>query len=367
MIRRLWPLALLAIVVPAAPASALTARDGRARAVRAYRALQRNYYLTDQKIYRGTSNSYLWPYSQALGATISVAGLRYHEHGRMEAAVRDRLAGLGRYFDAKAVPQAYSANPGPYLSHYKYYDDNEWVGLELLRRYHQVREPFLLQRAKAIFKLAVFGWDRNSAHACPGGVLFSQRPWNQARNAITNAPAAEMGLRIYQYTHETYYLQWAKRMYDWVRRCLQIKGSELYFDRIDFKGLIPRAVLTYDEGPMLGASVLLYRVTGQARYLKRAQAMAREAMKFFSRGRLRNDPPAWSGILFENLLLLDAVRPNPGYRRYVEAWADHGWNKLRDPATDLFPPNGPQATAVATQSAFAKVFALLATEPAAIP
>ena len=55
------------------------------------------------------------------------------------------------------------------------------------------------------------------------------------------------------------------------------------------------AVLTYDEGPMLGASVLLYRATGRPRYLRRAQAMAREAMRFFSRGRLRNDPPAWTG------------------------------------------------------------------------
>jgi hypothetical protein len=365
VIRRLWPLALLGLALSTAPASAMTVREGRARAVKAYRALQRTYYLPDQKIYRGTENSYLWPYSQALGATIAVAGLPYHQHGRMVAAVRDRVGGLARYFDAKAVPQAYSANPAPRLSRYKYYDDNEWIGLELLRRYHLVHDPFLMQRAKAIFKLAVYGWDRNPRHACPGGVLFSQRPWNQARNAISNAPAAEIGLRVYGYTHDVYYLQWAKRMYDWVRRCLSIKGSELYFDRIDFKGYIPRAVLTYDEGPMLGASVLLYRATGQRRYLRRAQVMAREAMKFFSRGRLRNDPPAWTSILFENLLLLDAVSPDPAYRSYIGKWADHAWNKLRDPATDLFPPKGAQATAVGTQAAFAKVFAFLATEPAA--
>ena len=113
MIRRLWPLALLAIALPAAQASAVTPKEGRARAVRAYRALQRNYYLTDQRIYRGADNSYLWPFSQALGATISVAGLRYHQHGAMQAAVRDLEQARKLTKDPALKAAIERAAPGP--------------------------------------------------------------------------------------------------------------------------------------------------------------------------------------------------------------------------------------------------------------
>ena len=39
-----------------------------------------------------------------------------------------------------------------------------------------------------LFDLAVFGWDRDASHPCPGGVLFSQNPRYSDRNTVSNAP-----------------------------------------------------------------------------------------------------------------------------------------------------------------------------------
>ena len=51
----------------------------------------------------------------------------------------------------------------------KFYDDNEWVGLAKLQLYLTSGDKAALERAKAIFKLVVSGWDTDASHPAPGG------------------------------------------------------------------------------------------------------------------------------------------------------------------------------------------------------
>src|SRR5438045_2878729 len=82
----------------------------------------------------------------------------------------------------------------------KYYDDNEWIGLALLRRWQETRSPPLLTRANTVFQLAGSGWDPDQAHPCPGGVFFNNSPKNTDRNTVTNAPGALLGAQLYAAT-----------------------------------------------------------------------------------------------------------------------------------------------------------------------
>jgi hypothetical protein len=180
-------LALLPLAV-AAPADG--ARDGK-RAEASYKALQRFYYVPQYKVYKGDPYAFTWPSSQALSATVALAGvpkLGAHYSG----AVGDRVQGLEHYFDDSARPPGYDGAARAPLGHGgdKYYDDNEWIGLALLRRWRETHSAALLSRARTTFELAASGWDPDQAHPCPGGVFFNNSPKNTDRNTVTNAPGA---------------------------------------------------------------------------------------------------------------------------------------------------------------------------------
>ena len=140
-------------------------------------------------------------------------------------------------------------------------------------------------------------------------------------------------------------------MYAWVNHCLG-DTSGFYLDHITFSGTIDPTVWTYNQGTMIGSNILLFRVTGQKTYLKRARRLALDAMTYFTRSRLAQEPPPFVAIFFERILLLDATRPNPAYRRYMQAWADRAWKTMRDPTTDALPSTRRGAQGRNTQAAF---------------
>ncbi|MEA2398010.1 MAG: hypothetical protein QOK25_1566 [Thermoleophilaceae bacterium] len=367
MTRRLALLAAaLLVVLPVGVADAKAKPDrNMTRAADSYRAMQKELYVPARKLYRGSPYSYVWPFSQAMSATIALAGMPKQAH-HYAGHVRDRLLGLQSYFDPSSAPPGYDSKVVPPLGNggAKLYDDNEWIGLEMLRRYRMTHDSFLLRRARTIFDLAVFGWDKDESHPCPGGVVFSQAPGNVDRNTVTNAPGAELGLRLYELTKDSYYFDWAKRMYDWVTTCLG-DSSGFYLDHITFSGTIDPTVWTYNQGTMIGSNVLLFRVTGQKTYLKRARRLALDAMTYFTRSRLAQEPPPFVAIFFERIHLLDAVRHDSAYRAYMQAWADRAWKTMRDKNSGLFRFDPSRSPRVLTQAGMTRLYANLAWPRAA--
>jgi len=343
----------------AAPAFAASVdKQTLKRATSTYAALQKYLYLPKQGLYRGSPYSHVWPFSQALAATISMGslpkvGIHYGKD------VKARIKALNSYWDATKQPPGYDGDVvaplgnGGTIS----YDDNEWIGLELVRRYQRSHDAGLLARAQQLFTLVVFGWDNDTTHACPGGIVFSQAPDNVDRNTVSNAPGVELGLRLYEITGTSYYLDWAKRMYDWVNGCLFVNG--LFEDHITFDGQIDQTIWSYNQGTTIGSNVLLWKVTGHRGYLARAKAGAAAALAFFTPAKLRRQPPYFVAIFFDNLLILDAVRPDPNYRAAIQSYASWAWRKVRVKKTGIFPfhTDGGQ---VLEQAAMARIYAALA-------
>jgi hypothetical protein len=224
----------------------------------------------------------VWQYSQALDATAHMAGLS----GPARVPLRDlhrRIVGLRAYFDSHTTPPGYDPTLRRHGRH-QFYDDNEWIGLALLRAHHLVpRHTGYVVRAEELFQLAVSGWDQTPTDPCPGGVFWRRHP-RRNRNVVSNAPGAVLGLRIYQLTHNSYYLGWAQRMYAWVHGCL-LGSDDLYADHIAPNGEIAGRRWTYNQGTMITAGVLLAQITGQAGYLVQARQTAAASLKLF-------DPPA---------------------------------------------------------------------------
>ena len=134
-----------------------------------------------------------------------------------------------------------------------------------------------LARARQIFELVVYGWDTDPTHPCPGGSFWTQAPWSQDRNTVSNGPGAELGLQLYELTagstEKAHYLEWSTKMYDWVNGCL-LAPNGLYWDHINLAGDIDKTQWSYNQGTMIGANALFYRITGDHVYLDRANAIA---------------------------------------------------------------------------------------------
>ena len=332
--------------------------------------MQKYYYLQGSGLYVGEPFSYLWPFSQAFAATVSMANIPVLA-ASFAPEIHARLIGLRTYLDVSnsGAPEgsftstlpafdgtvAPPAGPGGA----KYYDDNEWVGIELARLYRITHNASELGTAEGIMAFEMAGWQSDPELACPGGIPFSNDAENTDRNTVTNAPAAELGVQLYRITGNVQYLQFAEMAYEWVRRCL-LAPSGLYADHIRQHGVVDPMLWSYNQGTMIGAGTLLYQATGNGAYLYQARAAARAALAYFTPERLRSEIPFFPSVYFRNMLYLDSVTHDPPGPKLAQAYVDYAWQHLRL-SNGLFVSGSPPAAQLLVQASIAQIYALLSS------
>jgi hypothetical protein len=342
------------------------------RAQRGFAAMQRFYYLQGSGLYTGEPFSFLWPFSQALAATVSMANIPGMKAPLLRE-VQARLFGLQSYLD----PNNSGASEGTFTSTLpafdgttapptgpggaKYYDDNDWVGIELVRAYKLTRNASALASAEQIMAFEMAGWSADPTLPCPGGIPFSNIAENTDRNTVTNAPAAELAVQLYFVTANAAYLQFAQMAYEWVRHCLA-QSSGLYADHITQAGVIEPMVWSYNQGTMIGAGTLLYQATRNAAFLYQARQTARASLAYFTPARLASEIPFFPSVYFRNLLYLDSVTHDPPGPKLAQAYVDYAWQSLRL-SDDLFVSGSPASAQLLVQAAIVQIYALLSSSP----
>jgi hypothetical protein len=326
-------------------------------------------YRRDGRLRLRPSTAHLWPFSQALVATILVAGIGDELTPAFagQEAIAVHLAELERYWRGDVLPQAYSSDvAGSRLGGDCYYDDNAWVGLALVLLERLRPGSSRLDRALATYEFALGGWDEGA-----GGVFWVEQGRgvgcrNHDRNVVSTAPNAQLGLHLAE-LGELGALEPAadapvgpEQMYAWVLATLDESrdspepGTGLFWDKIRGDGSVDRMRWSYNQGTMVGLNLALARAPGvaPADYLGRAEAIARKALGHLT---LASQPPAFNAILFRNLLALHATTGDArlrdeivsALRRYTEE------RSSKRPATLL------------DQSAIVQLHALLAWQPGA--
>ena len=339
-------------------------------AIASYNALQQNLYIARQSLYRGSSvnscgtYSCLWPFTNAYAGTAYLFGTPSGAHYSFDVA--SRQTGLGHYADLLEIsptgalqPPAYQSAVAPPLGSggVTYYDDNAWVGLDLIHAYLLTSNRNYLTLAQSELNFIISGWDTNTADACPGGVFWEDVAGSQ-RNTAPNGAGAELALELDRLTGNTSDLTWATSMYQWTVTCLR-NASGLYNDHVNTNGSVNTTIWSYNQGVMLGAGVLLYQLTGNATYLNQAQQTAAATVSFFGTGTaLVNQGTAFNAIYFRNLYLLNQVVANPAYASEAQSFASTMWAQ-RQAVTGLFNPQyGVNGTAPMVE-----IYALLAGSP----
>jgi glycosyl hydrolase family 76 len=341
--------AIVACAVAAGPAP--SARSVYAdRAAAAFRALQQRLLDTRTNAYRETAQppaAHAWPASQAVSAAIALARLKSASPASLRLA-RDAIARLER-FRSGALYQAW---PGGDV----YYDDNEWIARDALDAYEAWGRTSDLATASRIFGAVVGAWDGEPAHPCSGGIKWTTAAGNSDRNTVTTANAAVVGLRLYAATKRSTYLTWSQLMLGWLDRCM-LAPDGLYGDHVDAAGAVDATEWSYNQGSVVEANLLLYRLTGDTAALQRAEAIADAALQTFASRWDGEEPPEFAAVFFRALLQLAATDGRTDYVDDAEAYAALLWQR-RDARTGLVRFGGP--TRLLDQAAAVQVFAALA-------
>jgi glycosyl hydrolase family 76 len=355
------------------------AADNATRAAAAYTAMQTAFYKPSAKLYRESfkydplldkSIGYLWSFEEAAAATLYLYGMPGAAN-TYATAVQDRLSARETYWDGGTTLRAYRSYP---TAGDRYYDDNCWVGTNLLQHHLMTStgaNTTALDRARAVSSYIQTGWMTDLPR--PGGVRWIDSPSNGDRATDSTAGWAKLGAQLDDAMgrRSPSQLGWAVRAYDWLKQNL-LAANGLYGNSVRADGTVDRTQWIYNQGIVIGAAVLLNRVTGTAHYLDDAVRLADAALAFFATDAYYSGTMGaydgraiFNAIFFRNLLMLYAVTRKAVYFQKMQAYADAAWSdpKVRDPKTNLFKLNGGSRYSLLDQAAMVQVYACLSWSP----
>jgi len=345
---------------PEAATAALRAEHSFA-AIRASRLYSVRHHLYGRRrwwLWR--SYETLWPLADAWSATATLASTGNEP---ATAALAEVVVALAAYHRDRAAlggsgPVGFESCVVPPLGGGGdvYYDDNAWVGLALVRHHDLTGDERALTLAERIFSFVTSGWSTEASWSRPGGIRWKQPSSNVSRNTCSNGPVAELAALVHLRTGSTEALEWAVRIYDWVRAAL-LGDDGLYLDRIAPDGRRDPTRWTYNQGTMIGAAVLLHRITGEAAYLEHAIQTAEASLGRYGPSELAHNGAAFNAVFFRNLLLLDEVSQDPARLRLASDYGDRLWGESRDPRTGLF---GGTGSPLNNSAPMVEVYALVA-------
>lgn len=355
--------------------------DNVVRAEETYQSLMKYFYVSEYNLFHeheallpeDKAFSDLWPYSGVISAVNALAkmpdGEKYH------ADLVRVLSGLEQFFDERARVPGYDSYVREFGGGQKYYDDNEWLGLDFIEAYRTLGDPAYLEKAKVTFDFAISGWSDD----LDGGIYWREND-KSTKNTCSNGPAAVLALKLYQETGEQQYLDWGIRILEWVKKLQAPSG--VYWDNVAENGVIDFRTFTYNTGTIIHANALLYQITDEQSYLDEARAVADASLSHFLRDIPNSDTqlypatPWFNAVLFRGYLALYEADPKHD-PRYIESFKtnlDYAWEHARGPL-GFFNPDwaGDESTArgsngkeghywLLDQAAMVELYALLASE-----
>lgn len=163
-----------------------------------------------------------------------------------------------------------------------YYDDMAWHGLTHMRAFKATGDTRYEESARDLWGWLTDGWNDEDG----GGI-----PWNHENNANgkgkgvpTNGPSTIIAIRRWveygalEVKKEENNLQWAKKLYAWIRGHRYEPETGRVFEKKDDKG----GDWTYNAGTFMGAAMELYDVTGEQSYFNDAMLIAEYGMENLS-------------------------------------------------------------------------------------
>lgn len=285
---------------------------------------------------------------------------------KYEARVMD---GLEEYWNEERKPAAY----GSYFNSWddRFYDDNVWLGIDLIELYNKTKNNEYLERAKLVWTYIMSGKDNELG----GGVYWKEGDYT-SKNTCSNAPVAVFGVKLYQSTKDKNYLDTAVEIYHWTKKNLQDPSDYLYWDNKRVAtGTVEKNKFSYNSGQMIQAGVLLYNVTETKSYLDEAKQVAEAAYKkyFYNYSvsgesiKVLEKGDLWfHAIMFRGFAELYELDKDAKYITSFKKMLDYAWRNAREEGSGLFNSDMSGSSVdeskdIRTESAIAEMYARIAT------
>jgi len=221
-----------------------------------------------------------------------------------------------------------------------YYDDEAWMGLALLRAHDLTGDRKYLDRAVSLYTDVEQAWDETCCGSNPGGIWWDKAHTQKA--TASNAAPVILAVRLHERTGVAARLAFARKVYDHWMEVMVNPSTFQVTDHIEPDGTKVFWRFSYNEGLMVGASVELYRATGEAEYLQNAHRFASFILgnetKSSQFGSVLHDGTAsqcggdchmFKGPAYRYLLLLHEVSPRATYASLLSASANAIWSLAR--------------------------------------
>lgn len=233
-----------------------------------------------------SGDSFLWGYGsyiEGLGARVAYDPL----DGEAVAEYKKAMYNVLRY-EATNLYSKYDVAKEDYLAlnclpdnvnTEVFYDDCIWIQKEFLNAYNIFGDDEYLDLARRVMNYIYLGWDDKFG----GGIYWKDTGYGgtSGKNTCINAPAAMASCQMYVVTGDVSYLDWAIKIYDWMKDKFVDPEDKLLWDNVDYNSegeeRIDKAKYTYNSGCFISAAAMLYEITGQAVYLEDAKATAESA------------------------------------------------------------------------------------------
>jgi uncharacterized protein YyaL (SSP411 family) len=164
------------------------------------------------------------------------------------------------YWNDKGPIPGYDVLPGPKPAD-RYYDDNEWMALQLIETYELLGSPKYLEWAKETVRFVLSGQDQKL-----GGGIYWREADKKSKNTCSNGPAAAACLALYRYTKDSRLLVSAIRIYAWTKKNLQDPSDHLFWDSISWSGKMDKTKWSYNTALMIRSAADLYALTRNPQY-----------------------------------------------------------------------------------------------------
>jgi rhamnogalacturonyl hydrolase YesR len=218
--------------------------------------------------------SWLWALCAMFEATNEIEKV-----DKEAALVNNILKSMQPYYDAAPPKPGYGEYIVNLSQGQRYYDDNQWIGITSLDIYERTGDKAYFNLGKSMYDFMMTASD----NALGGGLYWRENDF-ETKNTCSNGPGIIVALKMYKATKDKAYLDNALKIYNWTYEKLQTP-SGLFYDNIKVKdGSISPAVFSYNSGTMLQSNVYLYEITGDKKYLERANKIADSSLLYFYSG-----------------------------------------------------------------------------------
>ncbi len=264
----------------------------------------------------------------------------------LENDMFDGIQGFWK-FDSRDGVTAYSCYPD--AGNDRFFDDNVWIGLDMAKWYEITKDQRYLTQAVAVWEyLTTVGYDET----CHGGILWKELPEKStSKHTCSTAPAGVLSCRLYNITKDEKYLEWAKKLYEWLVTYMQDPSDYLFWDnaRPDANnpleiGSIETPKYAYNSGQPLQLACMLYKITGEDKYLNNAYNIAEACFnKWFITytsnvfgaeiNILKPNEDMWfNAVMSRGFFELYSIDQNPVYLDALKKTMIHAWfgNARRD-------------------------------------